>query len=340
MRATGTDGQSVHPDQTERVPPVAPRSAEIGAVRLASDAIRIAPNCTDNGDEQHAHDETKDAQTLVENVGLGALPQRNASNCIEKCERGDSNPHAFRHWILSPARLPIPPLSPALHRRCNRMAPQGLRRRPLRADAEPALYRKGGRVANVLTKFLPKGRGVGFGGSSVRFLTRIRGSEVRVPLLGWVSGASESGSVWSSGESGYWPVEALAKVDGGLVQRLFGRCGPEIELVSSRPALEAAIGVFAEICRERPASRRPRRHGWDRPLALGRPRFRQRQTPVTPEPPQGSPEHAPLGSPRLTRSAPAFQRRGTRNVEFDPRKIRPGLAWKPLPIRILRVHRM
>src|SRR5690606_1428021 len=25
--------------------------------------------------------------------------------------RGDSNPHALRHWILSPARLPIPPLS-------------------------------------------------------------------------------------------------------------------------------------------------------------------------------------------------------------------------------------
>jgi hypothetical protein len=28
-----------------------------------------------------------------------------------KCERGDSNPHAFRHQILSLARLPIPPLS-------------------------------------------------------------------------------------------------------------------------------------------------------------------------------------------------------------------------------------
>jgi hypothetical protein len=27
------------------------------------------------------------------------------------CERGDSNPHAFRHQILSLARLPIPPLS-------------------------------------------------------------------------------------------------------------------------------------------------------------------------------------------------------------------------------------
>jgi hypothetical protein len=24
-----------------------------------------------------------------------------------KCERGDLNPHALRHWILSPARLPF-----------------------------------------------------------------------------------------------------------------------------------------------------------------------------------------------------------------------------------------
>ena len=28
------------------------------------------------------------------------------------CERGDSNSHGLPHWILNPARLPIPPLSP------------------------------------------------------------------------------------------------------------------------------------------------------------------------------------------------------------------------------------
>src|SRR5690606_29603159 len=27
------------------------------------------------------------------------------------CERGDSNSHGLPHWILSPARLPVPPLS-------------------------------------------------------------------------------------------------------------------------------------------------------------------------------------------------------------------------------------
>jgi hypothetical protein len=29
---------------------------------------------------------------------------------LSACERGDSNPHGLLHWILSPARLPIPPL--------------------------------------------------------------------------------------------------------------------------------------------------------------------------------------------------------------------------------------
>lgn len=27
------------------------------------------------------------------------------------CERGDSNPHSVKNWILNPACLPIPPLS-------------------------------------------------------------------------------------------------------------------------------------------------------------------------------------------------------------------------------------
>jgi hypothetical protein len=33
--------------------------------------------------------------------------------CVSElqCERGDSNPHGLLHWILSPARLPIPPHS-------------------------------------------------------------------------------------------------------------------------------------------------------------------------------------------------------------------------------------
>jgi hypothetical protein len=30
---------------------------------------------------------------------------------LTKCESRELNPDALRHWILSPARLPIPPLS-------------------------------------------------------------------------------------------------------------------------------------------------------------------------------------------------------------------------------------
>ena len=36
------------------------------------------------------------------------------------CERGDSNPHALRHWNLNPGRLPIPPLSRFLRSHCCR----------------------------------------------------------------------------------------------------------------------------------------------------------------------------------------------------------------------------
>ena len=44
-----------------------------------------------------------------------------ANRCVniqqieEKCERQELNLHGFPHWILSPARLPIPPLSQETH---------------------------------------------------------------------------------------------------------------------------------------------------------------------------------------------------------------------------------
>jgi hypothetical protein len=34
--------------------------------------------------------------------------------CKEKCERGDLNPYGLTRWILSPVRLPVPPLSRCL----------------------------------------------------------------------------------------------------------------------------------------------------------------------------------------------------------------------------------
>jgi hypothetical protein len=45
LRATGTDGP-------EKVPTVVPTGAENGAVRLASEASELAPDCTGNGQEK------------------------------------------------------------------------------------------------------------------------------------------------------------------------------------------------------------------------------------------------------------------------------------------------
>ena len=46
-------------------------------------------------------------------------PSTIPSPCRRKCERQDSNLHGLPHWILNPARLPIPPLSQAMSlRRC------------------------------------------------------------------------------------------------------------------------------------------------------------------------------------------------------------------------------
>ena len=71
-------------------------------------------------------------------------------------------------------------------------------------------------------------------------------------------------------------------------------------------------------------------HGWGRPLALGRPRFHHRQTPVTPEPPQGPPEHAPPGSPRLTRSAPALREKRNPSCGIRAEKNTPGTCLETL----------
>src|SRR5262245_27936995 len=43
-------------------------------------------------------------------VVLRDVGNPHASRVVFECERRDSNPHGLPHWILSPARLPIPPL--------------------------------------------------------------------------------------------------------------------------------------------------------------------------------------------------------------------------------------
>ncbi len=60
--------------------------------------------------------ETVKLDRILERVGRNVNVVESDSRPIPSgraadCERGDSNPHAFRHQILSLARLPIPPLS-------------------------------------------------------------------------------------------------------------------------------------------------------------------------------------------------------------------------------------
>src|SRR2546423_9389754 len=47
---------------------------------------------------------------LLRKVGDHRLPFHSSFSVGSRCQRGDSNPHGLLHWILSPARLPIPPL--------------------------------------------------------------------------------------------------------------------------------------------------------------------------------------------------------------------------------------
>src|SRR5258706_14993094 len=51
---------------------------------------------------------------------MGARSRRGGRGAAGEpwCEGGGSNPHEVPHWILNPARLPIPPLS----QRCERRA--------------------------------------------------------------------------------------------------------------------------------------------------------------------------------------------------------------------------
>jgi hypothetical protein len=65
--------------------------------------------------------------------------------------------------------------------------------------------------------------------------------------------AVDCGAFWQGGSPAIYPgdvqVEFLAKVDGCVVEALVRGCGPQVELVSCRSALETVIRVLAEICR-------------------------------------------------------------------------------------------
>jgi hypothetical protein len=77
-------------------------------------AFRLASFCTEMTAERRTLCPKTDAANPKVVGVCGVNLHCIASIYIElhqKCERQESNLHALRHWILSPARLPIPPLS-------------------------------------------------------------------------------------------------------------------------------------------------------------------------------------------------------------------------------------
>src|SRR5262245_66582345 len=67
------------------------------------------------------------------------------------CERRDSNSHGLPHWILSPARLPVPPLSHATQRADVAISAADY------SDARVARVRRAG----ALARWQPVHRGMG-----------------------------------------------------------------------------------------------------------------------------------------------------------------------------------
>src|SRR5713226_2274385 len=78
--------------------------------------LQIAPDCTEMANGHGSPNGLKDPENSDENGASRATLHPSESNCTDECARGDSNSHPLRDWILSPARLPIPPLALRLSR--------------------------------------------------------------------------------------------------------------------------------------------------------------------------------------------------------------------------------
>ncbi len=105
--ATGTDGPV---STASEVPTVVPRGAKMGAKRLAADALQAAPICTDG-----AIDTRRDAApTTRTNSEENSHSCASACNSASRCDNGRGGTRTrtplARYGILSPVRLPIPPL--------------------------------------------------------------------------------------------------------------------------------------------------------------------------------------------------------------------------------------
>ena len=101
--ATGTvvpEKSSV--DGTEKVPVLVPCGAEIGAKRLASDPLQIAPDCTETAPIATLDAAPRNAKSPEEIEAFDISSQRIASCCSVVPEPGLEPGRPCGHWILNP----------------------------------------------------------------------------------------------------------------------------------------------------------------------------------------------------------------------------------------------
>jgi hypothetical protein len=113
LRATGTDGHAPRDEPSNgecEVPTMVPSGAENGAKRLASEALRIAPHCTDEYAKQSERGGPPNAENPEENGAFRASSQRSASTCTSGRGGIRTRTPLTGNRILSPVRLPVPPL--------------------------------------------------------------------------------------------------------------------------------------------------------------------------------------------------------------------------------------
>jgi hypothetical protein len=100
LAATGTDGPDVPASTCDKaarmVPTMVPRGAEMGAERLASDTIRIAPNCTEDRPEGEESEGREIAATSDEIRRIDTSSHQSASICTDQTvTRKEVSPRGF-----------------------------------------------------------------------------------------------------------------------------------------------------------------------------------------------------------------------------------------------------
>ena len=93
------------------VPILVPRGAENGAIHLAAETYQSASDCSEEVSEEPDRRPKEKAASSDEFAAYGATLPVVAPVCRENARGGTRTPTPEGHWILNPARLPIPPLS-------------------------------------------------------------------------------------------------------------------------------------------------------------------------------------------------------------------------------------